>query len=591
MKKLSLLAFPLLTAQLLLTGCETIPVTRDISIPEAEPVGTSPAANQQIQLANQLYQQGKKREAAVAYFQAGEMSRTPERERLMLQAIEVAAMLPDKQLMNQYFDAIPTANLDKNNRARYDYTKALLALLDNQPQFALDILPNDISGLAKGLGNKILITRLRAAEKTGNKFAIILERVRQDGYLQTERNRNHNRQQIWQHIGKLSPTEIDQQRRATNDRNLRGWLDLAHLKNISKDQETLTNNLNNWRKNFPNHPARSISDTLGSTEQGDPTLSMAGSTGKAVGVLLPLTGRYASIGNELFQGIEDAHKRLSPGTPLFKHDTSNLDATVVYNQTLQQGTGFVLGPFQKENIVSMSRNGYLPVPALSLNYLPAASRTPENMLQIGLLPEDEAQQIAKFASSKGQKRALVMVPESNWGQRLEKAFSETFNSNNGTIAKVVRYPNRATNYSNEVAKLMKGATSADMIFLAASPTQARSIYPAITQDSSTPIPTVYATSHIYSGRPSPSLDNNLNGIIYTEIPYILDAQENTGRKYPRLYALGQDAFLISRKLNELKLGRSISGKTGKISYSGDGRLHRTLPWATFKDGSVVPYAP
>ncbi len=600
MKNLNLIAC-ILFISFYLTGCDTLP-TASTPPPAADPVVVlPPASTDKIKQANALYQQGKKRDAAYAYFAAGQDTSSPERERLMLQAVEVAAMIQDKNLMQQFFAGISTSRLDANNKARYNYGKALLALIKKQPDIALDILPTDVSNLATGLANKILLTRLRAADNTKNHFKIAQERVRQHTYLKNAKNRANNREQIWQHLNKMSNTEINYERKKAKHHTFRGWLDLAHLNKLNSADATLNNNLLNWRKNFPNHPADSISSSI-SNNQGQPTNTnttsstpTTSSVGKSIAVLLPFNGRFANVGNDLFRGIADAHKKLSPDTQLRKYDTSQLDATVVYNQALQQGAGFILGPFSKSNIASMARNGYLQIPALSLNYLPSTLSHPSNLYQIGLLPEDEALQVATLAASKGQKRALVIVPDSQWGKRLENAFSAAYRSREGEIKKVVRYPNRATNYSHNVAELLSAASSADMIFMAASPTQARLIYPAImrtlSRSSSEKKPVVYATSHIYSGRPSPSLDNNLNGIIYTEIPSVLASNESPTQQYPRLYALGQDAFVISQKLAELKQGTTIHGKTGKISYSSDGRFHRTLEWATFKNGTPISYVP
>ena len=590
----------LLTIATILSACETLPTAPE-PVPAADPLITShtPTASiDKIKQANAFYRQGKKRLAANAYFAAGKDSPPPEKERLMLQAIEVAAMIPDTQLMQQYFSAINTSRLDTNNRARYNYGKALLALIKNQPTIALDILPTDVSRIDPALANKILLTRLRAADKTKNHLRMAEERIRQHSHLKKPNNRSNNIKKIWQNLSKVPAQTIDQKRKNTRNSVFRGWFDLAYIDKVSSDNVTRANNLTQWRKHFPNHPAITVNQRLSGhsvTTNNTPisTGSVVDSVGKNIAVLLPFSGHMGNVGNNLLRGIKVAHQQYSSGTALRSYDTSQVDATVVYNQALQQGAEFILGPFSKQNIASMARNGYLQKPALSLNYLPSTERHPNNLYQIGLLPEDEALQVATLATSNGQKRALLMVPDSQWGKRLESSFSAAYRSRSGEIVKVVRYPNRATNYSHHVSDLMNAASSADMIFIAASPTQARLIYPAITQNQSShenKLP-VYATSHIYSGRPSPSLDSNLNGIIYTEIPSILSSPNDPSQQYPRLFALGEDAFIISQKLKALKQGASIKGKTGTISYSPDGRLHRVLEWATFRNGVPTSYVP
>jgi outer membrane PBP1 activator LpoA protein len=82
----------------------------------------------------------------------------------------------------------------------------------------------------------------------------------------------------------------------------------------------------------------------------------------------------------------------------------------------------------------------------------------------------------------------------------------------------------------------------------------------------------------------------LNGIIYTEIPWVL-ANPSSAHRYPRLYALGYDSLLVAQNLNKLKRGSVVNGKTGTIRYSRSGSLHRTLQWATFRNGRPVVYVP
>lgn len=611
MNKYNLITGVLLTS-LFLTGCDTLlpvgggsvpaatnpvvpPKRTTTPIPAPTPIPTSSATStsaqaDKVKIANQLYQKGKRREAANTYYAAGMESRSPHRERLVLQAVEIAAMLPDTGLMQQFYRSIVVSNLDKNNATRYNYTKGLLALIQKRPKEALDILPSNVLGISAGLANKILVARLRSADLTGDHLSIAKERIHQHSYLKQAKNVDSNRQQIWAHLGKVSESKLDSGRKSTTNTALRGWLDLAYIHILKSDKERLKTNLANWRNNFPHHAAENISYRLSAGSTPSNSTPAPSSVGKSVAVLLPLNGRLGNVGKDLYQGIADAHQQISSSTKLLKYDTSQLDATVVYEQALQEGAGFVLGPFGKENIASISRNGYLQIPVLSLNYIESTASRPSDLFQIGLLPEDEAVQIAQFTAKKGLKRALILVPNSGWGKRLESSFSLAYQSQGGEVVKVIRYPNRASHYRQQVSEVLSAATSVNMIFMAASPTQARLIHPAIANSSLENKPPIYATSHIYSGRPSPSLDNNLNGIIYTEIPYIL-ATSNSNHRYPRLYALGQDAFLISQNLGKLRQGGTLKGKTGVISSSNDGRLHRTLKWATFREGVTVSSAP
>lgn len=578
---LKLSAFISLT--LFLAGCEIIPTAS--TPPSADPVAI-PASTADITAANKLYQQGKKREAANAYFAASKNHPSPQRERLILQGAEIAATLPDINLMKRYLAAINTSRLDKENIARYNYTKALIAMANNQPKIALDLLPVNTQQLSTGLGNKIRITRVRAADYTGDHYLMARERIAQDKYLKSSKHQQDNRNKIWSHLTKLPKSTLDNLRKHAKDRILLGWLDLAFIQHLNGQ-----NSITQWKKRFPSHPASRIATKLaGGSSHTQTTTTLSTSKGKPVAIMLPLNGSLSPVGKVLTQGIVDAHKQLSPSTRLTKYDTSNTDASVLYNQATKAGAQFILGPFSKGKIASIARNGYLQIPLLSLNYLVAGQKSPANLVQFGLLPEDEAIQVAQLAMNNGQSRAAVIVPNTNWGRRLESAFTSAYKNRGGSLVKVLHYPNQATSYNNAISNLMNEVNeSIDMIFLAASPTQARMIFPSIRQQNTANKP-VYATSHIFSGNESAALDGNLNGIIYTEIPWVL-ANPVSNHRYPRLYALGHDSFAVSQNLDKLKKGGVINGKTGKIRYSRNGTLHRTLKLATFKDGRPTAYAP
>lgn len=600
MKKITLNNLLIIILTLFLTGCDIVPVVIQSprpapSLPSADPViitqPNNPATNNNADIvaANKLYQQGRKREAANAYFAASSKYSSPQRERLILQAAEIAAMLPDTPLMQRFLAAVNTSRLTPENRARYDYTQALIAMANNQPKVALDILPSNdqTARLPAGLANKIRITRLRAAENTGDNLLIAKERIAQDRYLKQANNQKNNRQQIWNRLSKLPKNTLESQRASAQDRILRGWLDLAYLRYFSG----LEQNLAKWRRSFPSHPASAIANTLqrgGTITSPDGQPPVAG--GRVAAIMLPFSGRMSPIGRVLTQGITDAQRQAFPNIRLVNYDTDRIDTNVLYNRAVTEGASFVLGPFSKDKLSSIASNGYLQTPVLSLNYLPDGQKGPSNLFQFGLLPEDEAIQVAQFAMNNGQSRAAVLVPDTNWGRRVENAFVSSYGGRGGRVVQVLRYANQSVSYNRVVSNLMNAVSeSVDMIFLAGSPTQARMVYPIVARQNIANKP-VYATSHIFSGSEAPSLDANLNGIIYTEIPWII-ANPTSPYRYPRLYALGQDSLLVAQNLDKLKQGSVINGKTGTIRYSRNGTLHRTLQWATFRNGRPVIYVP
>lgn len=523
----------IISATFMLQGCSVVPevggniaepVGNPQPIPVAPPLNTAPQNIQPpvttqtprpiapppkvarntatLAQANTLIRQGKRREAAETYFQASRNHPSPKRERIILQAAEIAAGASDSRTVNRYLSQIPNHALQGENGIRHSYVKALLALQLNNPKMALSLLPPTNIQVSSGLRAK-------------------LEHVRKKALAQSRP------------VATTSP--------------------------------------------LPQTPA------------APPAPALPAATNK-LAILLPKSGRLSSVGNEIFKGIKHAQAKVGGNTRSKLYDVSQGGALAQYKLAVSEGADMIVGPLDKAAIAQLLSNAHeLSKPILALNYVDQS--TPASLYQFGLSPDDEATQVAEFALRRGQKNALVMVPNSKWGQRLEAAFTNAYRSRGGQVLHVARYSNAPAGYLNQVqAALQATQGKAQMVFLAASPSQARLMRPLLQAQAS--LLPVYATSHIFSGQPNPSKDNDLDGIIYTEIPWVLETQK-AGRlgssKYPRMFALGIDAFVIAKNLNKLARSNSVlRGKTGQTRLLPNRRIQRRLDFATFINGRPSP---
>ena len=479
-----------------LTACSVAPST-------GLPSNGVDSVSSSVRHANNLLRQGKKLEAANAYYKASRNQASPHKERLILQAAEIASSAKDKSLTKHYLSKLKGAKLNHENKARHAYVRALLVLLDKNYRTALNLLPKQRGSISAALWNKI-------------------HRVRQQ-------------------ISKQS-----------------GYGDVS--------------------------------------SQGNNSASLPQTTNK-IAVLLPLSGKLSVVANTILKGIKAAQASQASSTEIKTYNVASSSVIAQYEKAVKDGADIIIGPLDKRKLAQLvSQKPQLARPVISLNHLSAGhSKAPAALYQFGLAPEDEAHQMASLALSRGQKRAVVLYPNSRWGKRLGLAFKRMYTSKGGQILIEKAYPNRASSYKQAVQSVLDvGIKNIDMIFLAAAPTQARLIRPMIQYLQGENIP-VYATSHIYSGRANAGKNKDLNGIIYTEIPYILEGSQigtvtASSGKYPRLYALGADAFLIAKNLKRMAQNRqSLSGKTGMIRLGGHRLLQRQLSVATFKNGLTTPY--
>lgn len=574
-----------------------------------------------VQRANQLLNRGQRREAAKAYFNAAQKYSSPDKERLILQAAELATLISDRELTQIYFSALGQ-RLNTSNLVRYRYIQGQLAILDRSYTEALRLLPKNVRGLPNGLQKKILNARMRAAQLSANKLVLATELVLQESNLRKKHQVQLNHERIWNQISQVSKKTLGTARTNAPHPIMRGWLDLNYLKRISAtDSQQLNRNIKRWQKNFPRHPAYGratkmirhttvipyqankpapiIPKPVPATpiavktapkksimENGTPPLP---TTVKRIAAMLPLTGSLSAVGQSLLNGIKKAQREHAPEIDIKVYDTNNADINAVYLKAINQGNiDFVIGPFNKVKIAQLNRSPNLPVNTLGLNYM-GQVKAATGLYQFGLLPEDETQQIAQRLLAQGHKKVAIIVPDSSWGRRLRNSFSNAYTRGGGQPTLTINFSKKSNDYTAIKKAILKKKKNIDAIFLAASPSQARGIQPLLHDDELKSLP-VYATSHIFTGLLNQYKNIGLEGIIYTEIPWVMEVAKKglpQKTKYPRLRALGMDALMVAKEMKTIKNGSALNGRTGKIQVNRDGTLHRQLKWAKFNGGSPI----
>jgi len=299
-------------------------------------------------------------------------------------------------------------------------------------------------------------------------------------------------------------------------------------------------------------------------------------------------------------------------------DTSNGDIVALYQQAVANGADFVVGPLTKSDLQTLTAKGELSVPTLALNTLDNGAGAVHNLYQFGLSPQDEAEQAAVRAKQAGHSRALVIAPAGAWGQGIAQAFEKRWQSLGGTIVDTYAFIPKG-DLNNGVRKLLAASAASknapnrsrfvptsrsdfDVIFMAAFPSDARQIKPLLVYYNVGNTP-VYATSLIYSGTPSPVADSDLNGVEFSDMPWILgpdmpqwsamrDRMKTLwGASYdasPRLYAFGVDAYHLTYTLNKIAgSSGTIPGATGTLSIDANQQVKRQLKWAKMENGVPI----
>lgn len=221
---------------------------------------SKPIAGADIAQANALLSAGKQRDAAAAYFAASQNYRSPERERLTLQAAELASLFNDPLLTQRYLAQLSFDPLSIENKTRFRLTQAHLALNDKNYRETLRILPQGVNNIPQALGQKVLNMRITAAQGSGDKLALVQELVLQEANLTEPYQVKLNHQYIWSHAKQIQAFQLEHAKNNVDHPIVNNWLSLAQLARINENgpaskRETLHDDLGRWIQSNTNHPA------------------------------------------------------------------------------------------------------------------------------------------------------------------------------------------------------------------------------------------------------------------------------------------------------------------------------------------------
>ncbi|MDF1644771.1 MAG: penicillin-binding protein activator [Pseudomonadales bacterium] len=561
-----------------------------------------------------------------------EQSASPKMELYLLDAM--TRLLQQNKLVEvQSLNArIIPETLPAQLKIRYELTIAELALANSEPAQALDRLAelerHSYSSIPLYEQIKIAQLRSQAYELQQN----YLDSARQLIYIEPiihdlgEQPYQQNNQAIWRALMNTSLEQLQAYLPRAQDTEIKGWLELAQIsKNLDIGIDMQVNLLRAWQDKHPYHPLNKLLPeeirVLSEIKQSPP---------QKIALLLPMRNQLSGAGKAVLNGFMSAlYHSLALGNnqPVVRiYDTSESgDVATLYWQAIEQGAELVIGPLKQEHVEQLA-NIDLPVPVLSLNYIRNSASKSDNLYQFGLASEDSARMAAQQAWVAEKTNVIIIHPVDEWGLRNATAFSDEFTRLGGKViathpfntpkqyAKIIQQTLHVSNSNTRIRQVSRVLAKSpitqtrrrqdtDLIFLVALPSQGRQIKPLLNYYYADDLP-VYSISNIYSGEPNKTKDVDLDGIVFNETPWLAEdhgaikmkIQTNWPQSYssyPRLYALGADAFRIYPRLKQLELLplNGMYAYTGNLKLSETGTIERSLKPVMFKSGLVKPLPP
>lgn len=442
------------------------------------------------------------------------------------------------------------------------------------------------------------------------------------------RDKKQNNELIWQNILKLSAPSLQVFRSDFGD-EVDSWIQLAELLDgFANNPALFSQQIQHWANA---HALHSQTELL-----PKPVLSLTQINAFAprnIALLLPFTGKLAKQAEAIRNGFLAASE-FDSETNFVMLDTKALSLEQIEQAVLDHAVDFIVGPLLKEKISQYYASEVLnSIPQLHLNIIddkaliadlpPIAA--PEQVFYFALSPEDEIRQAVELLMAKGVKHPAIIYADNSLGRRLYEQFNAQWMLHNDNEVEHIGFQT-TTKLGNAVKELLdvgiseqrikqierlfgtkikseqRSRTDIDAIYIIANSQQTRLIKPFFDVNISNfgeRLP-IYASSRSYLVAESPSQRIDLDGLTFTEIPWLLSEQpdqisqvykqiadNNTQRK--KLFAFGYDARQLIPVLRHLALlpEVSINALNGLLSVDANNRVKRRLQWAQYKQGSVV----
>ncbi len=613
-----------------IAGCAShpapqIPATRTIEInevpgsPADESAAKTPTAQELLNSASE-------------YLTRAEGALPPERADYQFKAAAALIQSGRHDPASRLLNSMDLNGLAPVYETRRQLLRGRIAIGTNRPNTAFVLL----SGVEKRpnldpqLSAQLWLLRARTNLLVERPLEAVRNLIMRETYLVDPEELLFNQRRIWALLNRTRMNQLLDVRQTVPDEELSGWIDLTliHMEH-GHDAFRLENEIRRWQSLYPQHSARLFLQRRASAFSGASIIAA-----RQVALLLPLASEYGRAAQAVHDGFTAVHNANGdPNKPeIVVYDIGSEAglSPIYYRLAAQEGADLIVGPLGKEAVAALLTTETLAVPTLLLGGTHGGESLPKNGFQFDLSPEQDAEQTALRAYLDGHRTAAVLYPETTWGQRVQDAFSARWQELGGVVVESRPYVENRPDYSTPIKEVLnldnsegrKHALSAviktklvfqprrrqdiDFLFVAAKTATARLLKPQINFFQAHNVP-VYATSHIYSGKPDPVNDVDLNGIVFGDMPWLLgnDGRIRNARKriqgpWPyafspldRLFALGMDSYAIIPALARLREDQDllIEGVTANLSMERTGRVIRHLSWARFENGRPVLQEP
>jgi ABC-type branched-subunit amino acid transport system substrate-binding protein len=314
-----------------------------------------------------------------------------------------------------------------------------------------------------------------------------------------------------------------------------------------------------------------------------------------VGLLLPLSGPSAALGQAMLQASEMAlFDAPDNGIELLPRDTQGAasGAADAARDVIAQGAKLIIGPLlaaEVEAVKPVAAQAHVPVLAFSN----ATQYAGNGVYLLGFQPGQEIARVVAFAKAKGYGRFAMLAPRSAYGDIAASAFKDAVQSAGATLARIDYYDPSATDLDPAVKRFAAGAQF-DALMIPDGDGRLKLLAPLLPYDGIDPDTVKFLGTGLWD-EAGLGVEPALNGGWYAApAPAARAAFQQRyldlyKQQPPRLATLGYDVTALAVALGKTAPdgGYSPDALTNPSGFSGLDGLFRLTPDGTTQRGLAV----
>lgn len=201
--------------------------------------------------------------------------------------------------------------------------------------------------------------------------------------------------------------------------------------------------------------------------QGEHTLGASLASSQSIGVILPLTGKYAVYGESVLHGLECASGIFTPcrheeGVQLIIRDTQgDPQKAAAFMEEFSKNTSIraVIGPLPQIEISEAAQAAErYQIPMISLSQRAGVAEMGGYVFRNFLTVQDQVMTLVdEICGREKIKKFGILYPQGETGEDYQKAFKEAVTNCGGKVLAVESYPATTRNFTEKVRKLFSGS--------------------------------------------------------------------------------------------------------------------------------------